>query len=158
MNRTGLFFFLSLIIALFWTVPGSFGQESEANQAQLKKYMETYKNYLKAKINNDPAADERLKEYNQAYSEYIKFLRISIPQRKTTDHPEPSKTVSVSTIGSDNAPIATLSQNPDHPAGTIASETASSPNIPIETATTTITPTASEPISIPASEPSLTTP
>ena len=149
MARTNYFVFVALIVLLLVPVLGSSGQEIEPDQVQFKKYMETYKNYLKAKINNDPAVDERLKEYNQAYSEYLKFLRVSAPLRKPAESTEPSKT---------SAAPASGSQVFERPPESPVTEISTSPTIRVEPATTTIIPISSEPVSTPSLGASSTTP
>lgn len=43
-------------------------------EAMTKRYIETYQAYLRAKIAQDPLAGQRLKEFNQAYQEFLAML------------------------------------------------------------------------------------
>lgn len=63
-----------LMVSMISLFPG-YGEEKTVLNEPLKKYMDAYQEYLKAKINNDSSAAEKLEAYNQAYADYLAALK-----------------------------------------------------------------------------------
>jgi|GEM_PF-6314737 len=142
--RLGLGLFACILLA----AAAGAGTEAQQYEAMTKAYMDSYKAYLQAKINNDPATPQRLKEFNDAFNSYIAILNKG-RKNENAEPMEPRETHIASSIAGplppDSLPLST-SEKPNSSGTTDGSGTADPAGSPISG-------TASAPASIPETKP-----